>query len=144
MLLHAFLAGRRRPRRARRGAARGHQGAACGASPAAVFIDASGDADLCHFAGFGYELAGELEPAQTLTTTFRMVNVDMDRRRTLPKAELHALMAEAAASGAYDLPRREGSDHVTPVAGVTATVMTRLDRPRRARRPAVNATDPDS
>ena len=30
-----------------------------------------GDADLCHFAGFGYELAGELEPAQTLTTTFR-------------------------------------------------------------------------
>ena len=24
-----------------------------------VFVDASGDADLCHHAGFGYELAGE-------------------------------------------------------------------------------------
>ena len=43
-------------------------------------------------------------------------------------------MAEAAASGDYDLPRREGSDHITPVDGVTATVMTRLDsRPPRDR-----------
>ena len=29
---------------------------------AKVVVDASGDADVCHFAGFGYELAGELEP----------------------------------------------------------------------------------
>ena len=36
-------------------------------------------------------------------------------------------MAEAADSGQYDLPRREGSDHVTPVEGMIATVMTRLD-----------------
>ena len=35
-------------------------------------IDASGDADFCHLAGFKYELAGELEPAQSMTTTFRM------------------------------------------------------------------------
>ena len=40
-------------------------------------------------------------------------------------------MAEAAASGDYDLPRREGSDHITPIDGVTATVMTRLDSVRR-------------
>ena len=39
-----------------------------------------GDADLCAFAGFGFETAGELDPAQTLTTTFRMANVDRDRR----------------------------------------------------------------
>jgi hypothetical protein len=41
-------------------------------------IDASGDADFCHHAGFDYEIAGELEPAQSMTTTFRMANVDLD------------------------------------------------------------------
>ena len=108
-----------------------------------IFVDASGDADLCHFAGFGYETAGEEAPAQTLTTTFRMVNVDPERRRSVPKARLDELMAEAAASGAYDLPRREGSDHVTPVPGMTATVMTRLESVRRdAEGRLVSATDP--
>ena len=111
---------------------------------ARVVIDASGDADVCHFAGFGYELAGDLEPAQTLTTTFRVVNVDMTRRRSIDKAEFHRLMAEAADSGEYDLPRREGSDHITPVDGVTATVMTRLaSYERRTDGTVVNATDPE-
>jgi glycine/D-amino acid oxidase-like deaminating enzyme len=110
---------------------------------ATMFVDASGDADLCAFAGFDYETAGDLDPAQTLTTTFRMANVDLDRRRTVSKVAFHALMAEAAASGAYDLPRREGSDHVTPVDGMTATVMTRLDSWRRDEDGRiVNATDP--
>jgi uncharacterized protein YoaH (UPF0181 family) len=109
-----------------------------------VFVDASGDADVSAYAGFDYELAGELDPAQTLTTTFRMANVDHERRKTVAKERLHELMAEAAGSGEYDLPRREGSDHITPVDGMTATVMTRLDHVRR--RPdgtVVNATDPD-
>jgi FAD dependent oxidoreductase len=98
---------------------------------ARVVVDASGDADVCHYAGFGYEQAGVLAPAQTLTTTFRMVNVDMAARRTIGKDELHRRMSEAADDG-YALPRREGSDHVTPVEGATATVMTRLDAVRRA------------
>ena len=110
---------------------------------ARTFVDASGDADLCAFAGFGFETAGELDPAQTLTTTFRMANVDHERRRTVPKAEFHRLIAEAAESGGYDLPRREGSDHITPVDGVIATIMTRLDSVRRdADGRLVNATDP--
>jgi len=110
---------------------------------ATVFVDASGDADLCAFAGFGYETAGELDPAQTLTTTFRMANVDHEARRAVSKTAFHALMAEAAESGAYDLPRREGSDHVTPLDGVTATIMTRLDSYRRdPDGRIVNATDP--
>ncbi len=50
---------------------------------ATVVIDATGDADVSHHAGFAYELAGEIEPAQTLTTTFRMANVDHERRRTV-------------------------------------------------------------
>jgi len=108
-----------------------------------IFVDASGDADLCHFAGFGYELAGELDPAQTLTTTFRIANVDLDRRRGVSRPELERLMAEAGDSGDYDLPRREGSDHVTPVEGMTATVMTRLDGHRRDDGRVINATDPD-
>ena len=110
---------------------------------AITFIDASGDADLCAFAGFGFETAGELDPAQSLTTTFRMVNVDLERRRTISKDRLHLLMEEAAASGAYDLPRREGSDHETPVDGMIATVMTRLDSTRRDEDGRiVNVTDP--
>ena len=98
---------------------------------ARMIVDASGDADVCHYAGAPYELAGDEEPAQTLTTTFRMVNVDLERRNALPKGELQRLMA--AATG-YDLPRREGSDHAMPVPGMTSTIMTRVD---------ARATDPE-
>ncbi|MET0773831.1 MAG: FAD-dependent oxidoreductase [Candidatus Limnocylindrales bacterium] len=108
-----------------------------------VFVDASGDADLCFHAGIGYELAGDAEPAQTLTTTFRMVGVDMARRRSLSTAALHRLMDEAVRSGAYALPRREGSDHITPVDGMVATVMTRVESVRRDGERVVNATDPE-
>jgi FAD dependent oxidoreductase len=109
---------------------------------AAVVVDASGDADVCHFAGLAYELAGDPEPAQTLTTSFRLVNVDTERRRTVGRDELHRRMREAASSGAYQLPRRDGSDHLTPVEGMTATIMTRLDSTRRHGDRVVNATDP--
>lgn len=107
-----------------------------------VVIDATGDADLCHFAGLPYELAGEREPAQTLTTSFRLINVDQARRLTVSKERLHALMEEASASGDYDLPRRDGSDHITPLDGMTATVMTRLDSVASRDGEVVNATDP--
>jgi hypothetical protein len=107
-----------------------------------VFVDATGDADLSHHAGFGYELAGVESPAQTLTTTFKMVNVDIARRKQIPTAEVHERMAEAAESGDYDLPRREGSDHITPIEGMIATVMTRLPSFRTEDGEVVNATDP--
>lgn len=94
------------------------------------FIDATGDADLCNFAGFSYEKAGEIAPAQTLTTTFKMVNVDLVERKKIKKEQLHQLMQEATNNG-YELPRKEGSDHITPVANTTATVMTRLDSVRK-------------
>lgn len=110
---------------------------------ARAVVDASGDADVCAFAGVPFEAAGDLEPAQTLTTTFKMVNVDLERRKALPKDELHRLMAEAADGGRYDLPRREGSDHATPVPGMTATVMTRVQSFERRGGRLVNATDPE-
>jgi len=96
-----------------------------------MIVDASGDADVCHYAGVPYELAGDVEPAQTLTTTFRMVNVDLERRNALPKGELQKLMASA---DGYDLPRKEGSDHAMPVPGMTSTIMTRVE---------ARATDPE-
>jgi hypothetical protein len=69
--------------------------------------------------------------------------VDLAGRRSVSKAAFHELMAGAADSGDYDLPRREGSDHITPVDGMTATVMTRLDSYRReSDGRIVNATDP--
>ncbi|MFM7490969.1 MAG: FAD-dependent oxidoreductase [Actinomycetota bacterium] len=94
--------------------------------PGQVFIDGTGDADLTHLAGLPYERAGDISPAQTLTTTFRMVNVDMVKRKQITKDELHKLMQTANAEG-FELPRREGSDHITTVPNATATVMTRLD-----------------
>jgi hypothetical protein len=108
-----------------------------------VVVDCSGDADVCFHAGIGFELAGELDPAQTLTTTFRMVNVDHVARKTITKEQMHQLMSEAAGSG-YDLPRREGSDHITPIDGMTATVMTRVDQVSPGNDGIVrNATDPE-
>jgi glycine/D-amino acid oxidase-like deaminating enzyme len=111
---------------------------------ARVVVDASGDADVCHHAGFSYELAGELDPAQTLTTTFRMANVDQERRAQVSKDRLHELMARAAQSGDYDLPRREGSDHITPVDGMTATIMTRIEHVEDGGSGRIaNASDPE-
>ena len=107
-----------------------------------VFVDASGDADLAYHAGFGFEQAGTEDPAQTLTTTFKMVNVDIAARKRISTAEMHELMAEAAASGDYELPRREGSDHITPIEGMIATVMTRVPSFRTEDGKVVNATDP--
>jgi hypothetical protein len=75
-------------------------------------IDASGDADYCHWAGLPYEKAGENEPAQSMTTTFRMSNVDLDVYEAAGgKKMLKAKMGEAYTSGAHPLPRKEGSAH---------------------------------
>ncbi len=91
-----------------------------------VFIDASGDADLCFRAGAPFQAAGEDGPAQSLTTTFRLGNVDESRALQVKRADLTALMRSANLSGEYQLPREEGSAHRTPIAGVIATNMTRI------------------
>lgn len=96
-------------------------------------VDASGDADVCHLAGAPYEPPGE--DVQSLSTVFRMANVDVARAEAFPKGELWALMREAGASGRYRLPRIEGSVHRTPHAGVMMALMTRMR--------SVDATDPE-
>jgi glycine/D-amino acid oxidase-like deaminating enzyme len=102
---------------------------------AAVIVDASGDADVAARAGAPFEDAGALGIAQSLTTTFKVINVDVARAKTFPKQELWALMARAAEEG-YRLPRKEGSAHITPLRGVMVTNMTRVA--------GVDATDPDA
>lgn len=106
-------------------------------------IDATGDADLCYFAGVSCEVAGEHEPAQMLTTTFKVANVDVPLRKTVSKSEFHSRMAAAASSGEFDLPRREGSDHVTPIANMMATNMTRVQSFSKSDGEFRNASDPE-
>jgi FAD dependent oxidoreductase len=100
------------------------------------FIDASGDADLCHLAGIPYEKAGDIDPAQTLTTTFRMSNVDLDRFEAAGgKKMLMAKMAQAVESGRHPLPRKKGSAHPMVHEGCIATVAVRVGD--------TDATDPE-
>jgi hypothetical protein len=109
---------------------------------AKFFIDATGDADVCHYAGAPCELAGQHEPAQSLTTTFKVANVDVEARRVISKQEFHNRMAAAAESGGFDLPRRDGSDHVTAIAGMMATNLTRVQSFAEEKGQFRNAIDP--
>ncbi len=75
-------------------------------------IDASGDADYCHWADIPYEKAGEKEAAQSMTTTFRMSNVEHGVYEAAGgKKMLKDKMAEAYGKGTHPLPRKEGSAH---------------------------------
>ena len=102
---------------------------------AAAVIDASGDADIAALAGVAYDNAAMQGQVQSLSTLFKLANVDVDRAASVRKAELWDRMREAAASGDYDLPRIEGSWHRTPFPGVVLIHMTRI--------PNVDATDPE-
>lgn len=90
-------------------------------------IDASGDADFCHLAGFPYERAGELDPAQSMTTTFRMSNVDLDEyERAGGKKKLYQKMVEAVETGRHPLPRKEGSAHEMNAERCISTVAVKV------------------
>lgn len=91
------------------------------------FVDASGDADLCHASGIACEKAGEHEPAQTLTTTFRMSNVDLAAYEAAGgKKMLMQRMAEAVDRGTHALPRKSGSLHGMNARGCISTVAVRV------------------
>ncbi len=105
-----------------------------GVIQAQAVIDASGDADVCFRAGVPFQRAGEDGPAQSLTTTFRLGNVNVERALAVKRPQLEELMKRANLSGQYHLPREEGSIHITPLPGVVATNMTRVAN--------IDATDP--
>jgi hypothetical protein len=90
-------------------------------------IDASGDADFCFLAGYDCEIAGEKEPAQSMTTTFRMCNVD---RQKFAAAGGNKMMKEkmqvAFESKTHLLPRKEGSAHEMCMPGCISTVAVKV------------------
>ena len=89
-----------------------HKGAGFFSITAKRIIDASGDADYCHWADIPYEKAGEMSPVQSMTTTFRMANVNLEAfKKSGGKKMLQEKMAEAYESGRHSLPRKEGSAH---------------------------------
>ena len=92
---------------------------------AKVVIDASGDGDVAFRAGGIFE-DWRAVPVQSLTTTFRIGNVDVDQALKVTKKQLWSLMSQAAGSNEYHLPRLEGSVHITPYQGIMATNMVRL------------------
>jgi hypothetical protein len=100
-----------------------------------VVIDASGDADVCAMAGVPHDAPGGGASIQSLSTLFKVANVDIAAASAVPRRELWRLMGEAAGSGAYRLPRVEGSWHRTPHEGVALIHMTRI--------PNVDPTDPE-
>jgi FAD dependent oxidoreductase len=101
---------------------------------AAAVVDASGDADVAAWAGAPFDAPAADGRVQSLSTVFRLAGVDVDRAEAFGKDALWARMREASASGAYRLPRLEGSWHRTPQPGVVMALMTRV--------PRVDATDP--
>lgn len=96
---------------------------------AKIIIDASGDADVVARAGFPFDGIGGKDKVQSLTTTFRVLNVDEEKTKQFTKQDMWKWMREANASGKYHLPREEGSVHITTIPGVMATNMVRLSIP---------------
>jgi len=70
------------------------------------FVDASGDADIAHFAGVPYELGDGAGDALYASTMFRIGHVDAARAQAAigEFKAIDALMEQAAAC--YDFPRR--------------------------------------
>jgi hypothetical protein len=89
-----------------------------------VIIDTSGDATVAARAGAPFEDSGALGIAQSMTTTFKMINVNIAAAKAFPKQAMWDLMREK--SDSYNLPRKEGSAHITPHDGVMVTNMTRV------------------
>jgi hypothetical protein len=93
---------------------------------ARLFIDASGDAELCHLAGIPCERAGDLAPAQTLTTTFRLAGVDFEEFNRAGGKKMLAEKMAAADAAKYPLPRRTGSFHAMAIPSSASTVAARV------------------
>lgn len=72
---------------------------------AKVFVDCSGDAELCCLAGGQYEF--DAAHLQFPSTMFRMAGVDTSRTRTTTRDELRFNLERAVKDG-FDLPRTTG------------------------------------
>ncbi|MGZ8556728.1 MAG: FAD-dependent oxidoreductase [Chitinophagaceae bacterium] len=90
-------------------------------------IDASGDADYCFLSGYKFELAGEHEPAQSMTTTFRMCNVNLQKFEAEGGNKMmKEKMATVFENKTHLLPRKEGSAHEMCQPGCISTVTVKV------------------
>ncbi|MBR4873234.1 MAG: FAD-dependent oxidoreductase [Clostridia bacterium] len=70
-----------------------------------VFIDASGDANLAHLAGFPYKVGRESDGlCQPMTLCFRLANVDAEGYQAM-RAEINELYSKFQAEGKITNPR---------------------------------------
>lgn len=100
-----------------------HTRAGPGLVRAATVVDATGDAEVAWRVGAALERPADARDVQPATATFRLGGVAADPASS---DELERRMRAAADSGAYDLPRVEGSSHVTNLPGVRHTNLTRV------------------
>lgn len=100
-----------------------HTKAGPGRIDANVIIDATGDAEVAWRAGAALDRSANARSRQPATATFRVGGVSDDPAST---SELHSRMRQAVDTGGYDLPRVEGSSHVTNLPGVRHTNLTRV------------------
>src|ERR1700716_3691436 len=84
---------------------------------AGAIIDASGDADICAMAGVEYEDQRSTPHLQSLSTIFRVANVDVDKASALPKPELWAMMRRGGGGGGPPPPPPPGGGARTPPSG---------------------------
>jgi hypothetical protein len=101
---------------------------------ARFLVDATGDATAALHAGAPVRNGADAGPVQSLTTIFFLGGVEVERAMAVSHQERTAMIREADESGAYRLPRHEGSLHRTPHPGVLQANIVRLA--------GVDATDP--
>lgn len=89
---------------------------------ATVVIDATGEGEVAWRSGAALAPSLPLNEVQPATSTFRVGGVSEHPAST---TEIHQLMAQAADHG-FDLPRLEGSIHITMLPGVRHANMTRV------------------
>jgi hypothetical protein len=89
---------------------------------AANFVDATGDALLCHFAGAETEL--DIDNLQFPTTMFRMGGVDTAKMQRITRPEMHRLLERAIEDG-FDIPRTAGGIYAVG-AGVVHLNITKI------------------
>lgn len=88
-----------------------------------VVVDASGEAEVAWRVDATVDSLPSPSGLQPATATFRIAGV---AEESAGSKRLHELLRAAADSGAYRLPRLEGSTHVTTVPGVRHANMTRV------------------
>lgn len=102
---------------------------------AKVFIDCSGDAELCYRAGAATQYGDANGNVQPATLIFRMSGVNWKSAATLSRTKLAELMHEDVKAGRFELPRVGGWFYPTTHRGEVVINMTRILR--------LNGVDPD-